>query len=93
MIGSVLVILGSIVVFVGWIMFLVAAFRESILWFLGCLFFPFPVILIFLIMHWNVAAKPFLIEVLGIVITTIGLAMGGGGTYVTNIYQVPSQAP
>lgn len=92
MIGSAIFAVGGIIALIGWIMFLVAAFRVSILWFLGCFFFPFPVALIFLIMHWNVAAKPFLVEVLGGVLMTVGLFMGGG-TYVTNIYQVPVQAP
>ena len=48
----------------GGIWFLIESFRASIWWGLGCLFIPF-IDLIFLITHWNVAAKPFWISVLG----------------------------
>lgn len=58
------VAIGIIISLVGGIWFLVESFRASIWWGLGVLFVPF-VDIIFLITHWNVAAKPFGISVLG----------------------------
>ena len=63
----ILVVIGIILSLIGSIWFLVESFRANIWWGLGCLFVPF-VDLIFLITHWNVAAKPFGISVLGGVI-------------------------
>jgi hypothetical protein len=76
--GGILSVVGFIVMLVGAIMFLIAAFREHILWGLGTLFVPF-VGLIFLIMHWDVAKKPFLIQLLGIPFVVIGALLAGGG--------------
>jgi hypothetical protein len=56
------------------IQLLIAAFRTSVLWGLGSLFVPF-VSLIFVIMHWNVAKKPFLRSLLGALVFGIGLAL------------------
>lgn len=70
-----LMILGGIVMLVGGIMFLIAAFSESVLWGLGCLFIPF-VSLFFLIMHWSEAKKGFLIQLAGVAIFGIGIAVG-----------------
>lgn len=50
------------------------AFRQSILWGLGSLFVPF-VGLIFAIMHWADAKKPFLISLGGTVLAIIGYAI------------------
>jgi hypothetical protein len=59
-----LIIAGYLLLAVGAVWFLVAAFMESILWGLGCMFIPF-VGLFFLILHWNRAAKPFLLQLAG----------------------------
>ena len=56
--------MGAVMAFIGEIWFLVASFRVSILWGLGCFFIPF-VGLFFLIKHWSDAAKPFGVSVLG----------------------------
>ena len=58
---------------IGGIWVLIEAFKESILWGLGCIFIPL-VSLIFVIMHWDKAGKPFLIQLVGIVL----FAVGGG---------------
>jgi hypothetical protein len=73
-VGMILIALGVIVSFVGFIRLLVVTFQESILWGLGCLFVPF-VWVIFLIMHWDKAGKPFLIELAGVVTMIVGLVM------------------
>ena len=49
---------------------------ESILWGLGCIFVPF-VSLIFLIMHWDTAGKPFLIQLAGVVAVIAASVMIG----------------
>lgn len=60
-----LLILGLIIFAIGGIRFLIASFRVSIWWGLGCLFF-FPAQVLFLIVHWGVAAKPFGTQIVGI---------------------------
>ena len=62
-----LLILGGILSIVGGIWLLVVAFQTSVWWGLGSLLLPF-VSLIFVIMHWQVAKKPFLISVVGTVL-------------------------
>ena len=72
--GTVLIGIGSLIVLIGGILFLVAAFQESVLWGVGCLLFS-PVSFVFLIMHWNVSKKPFLIQLAGIPFTVLGYAL------------------
>lgn len=68
-----LTILGFVIMLIGGLWVLIEAFKESILWGLGCLFIPI-VTLVFVIMHWDKAGKPFLIQIVGMVI----FAVGGG---------------
>ena len=75
-IGMILMAVGMIVAFIGGIWFLVVAFQESVLWGVGCLLVPF-VSLIFLIMYWDVAGKPFLIQLAGVVPMFAGMMMMG----------------
>jgi glutaredoxin len=63
--------LGCLVAFVGAILMLIAAFRESLAWGLGSLLVPF-VSLIFAIAHWAEAKRGFLLQLLG------ACLMGGG---------------
>ena len=74
--GMMLMAVGGIAALVGGIWFLIVAFQENILWGLGCLFIPF-VALVFLIMHWDKAGKPFLIELAGAVAAIVGSIMMG----------------
>jgi hypothetical protein len=66
-----LVIIGMTFFVVGGIWFLLESFRESLWWGLGCLLIS-PVQLFFLIIHWNVAGKPFGIQILGFVCLLAG---------------------
>ncbi|TWT33595.1 hypothetical protein KOR34_34270 [Posidoniimonas corsicana] len=75
-IGSLLMGVGAIVAIVGGIWVLVVAFQESIVWGLLSLFIPFAA-LVFVIMHWNKAAKPFLINVAGAVLMFVGALIAG----------------
>ena len=62
--------IGGLVALIGGIWFLVVAFRQTIWWGLGCLFIPF-VSIIFLIIHWSDAAKPFFVSLLGVVMMVV----------------------
>jgi len=57
--------IGIIVYVVGCIWLCVVAFKEHVLWGLGCLFLPI-VQLVFLVMHWRKALKPFFVLLLGL---------------------------
>ena len=66
-----LAFIGIGMVFIGGIGLLIAAFRESILWGLGCLFLS-PVSLIFLILHWRDAKNPFFLQLAGLAVLFFG---------------------
>ena len=66
--------IGLGIMFIGGIGFLIAAFRASIWWGLGCLLIPF-VNLIFLFLHWQDARNPFLLQLLGVGIALAGLLL------------------
>jgi hypothetical protein len=69
--------IGGIISLIGGIWFLVVAFRQTIWWGLGCLFIPF-VSIIFLIIHWSDAAKPFFVSLLGTaIIVAVAILMPG----------------
>ncbi len=50
--------LGLAIILIGGLGFLIAAFKTSILWGLGCLLF-YPISLVFLILYWQDAKNPF----------------------------------
>ena len=72
--GIALIIIGGILALAGGIGILIAAFRESIAWGIGCILLPI-VSLIFVVMHWDETKKPFLLKVAGIVLLVAGGAM------------------
>ena len=63
--------IGIAIFIIGGIGTLIASFKTSILWGLGCLFIA-PVSLIFLILHWDVAKNPFFLQLIGIALIFIG---------------------
>jgi hypothetical protein len=69
--GTILLVVGMIVLLVGGIRFLVVAFQESVGWGLGCLLVPF-VSLIFLVMYWDRANRPFFVQLAGAVPLVFG---------------------
>ncbi len=75
-IGLILVVVGLVVAFIGGIWFLVVAFQESVLWGLGCFLFS-PLAIVFLVMHWDQAGKPFLVQLAGLVPMFVGMMMMG----------------
>ena len=72
--GIVLFVLGLLVGGVGGIWLLVVAFRQSILWGLGCLVVPF-VELVFIIMYWHDAKRPFAFQLVGFVLMVLGMVL------------------
>ena len=66
-----LIYIGGLISFVGGIMLLVVAFKNSVWWGLGSLFIPF-VSLIFVILNWQDAKKSFFISLAGTVLMFIG---------------------
>lgn len=61
---------GTALLLAGGLLLVVEAFRERILWGLGCLLVP-PVSLLFTVLYWNVAKKPFFIQLLGLVLVVV----------------------
>lgn len=74
---GIFVIGGFAISAVGMLMFWIEAFKENILWGLGCLFIA-PLQLIFLLLYWDVAGKPFLIETAGLALMCVGFFLSSG---------------
>ena len=72
--AMILIAIGLIIALVYGIILLIKAFQTHILWGLGSLFVPF-VSLVFVIMHWDIAKKPFLMGLLSIPFYIAGTAM------------------
>jgi hypothetical protein len=70
--ATVALLIGWVVCLVGGIWFLIEAFKESILWGLGCLFLG-PVSIIFLIVHWQAAKRPFFLQLKGLAVILIAI--------------------
>ena len=70
--GTALIGLGGIVMLVGAIMMLVAAFKTSVVWGLCYLFVPFAA-LVFICTHWQESKKGFFIWLAGVPLQGIGL--------------------
>ena len=73
-IGLILLVIGFLIALVYGIQLLIVAFRTSIWWGLGSLFIPL-VSLIFVIMYWPEAKRPFLRSLLAIPFYLAGLAL------------------
>jgi hypothetical protein len=65
-----LLIILSIISLITWIWLLVVAFKEHVLWGLGVFFLSPIVAIVFAIMHWQEAKKPFLIYIITTVLAT-----------------------
>lgn len=70
--SSALMVVAYAFIIVGSIMMLIEAFRESVLWGVACLLLPI-VSLFFLIVHWNVAKKGFVVQLIGCVLLVVSL--------------------
>jgi hypothetical protein len=72
--GGGVAMLGIVLLVVGGLMLLWAAFSESIVWGLACLVIPFVSIL-FVVTHWQAAKRGFLVHILGWVVFLLGGAL------------------
>ncbi len=70
-----LVYIGFAFIVIGAIGFLIAAFKEGLLWGFGCLLIS-PISLIFLFAHWNETKNPFFLQLVGIGVIYLAAAMG-----------------
>jgi len=68
--AMILMLIGLATFIIGGIWFLVVSFQQSVWWGLGCIFLPFCEV-IFLIIHWKEAAKPFGLQAIGFVLLLI----------------------
>jgi hypothetical protein len=59
---------------VGGVMMLIEAFRVGVLWGLACLLLPI-VSIFFLVVHWNVARKPFMVQLCGFALLVVGFVV------------------
>lgn len=64
-------VIGLAIFVIGGIGFLIAAFRTSILWGLGCLLIP-PVAIVYLVLNWAEAKNPFFLQILGLAVSVGG---------------------
>jgi len=76
--GMGLAVIGLIVGLVGSIWTIVIAFQENLGWGLGCLFVP-CIQLVFVFTHWEKTKKPFLINVVGVLIYVVAAMFIKGG--------------
>jgi hypothetical protein len=60
-------LVGALISLLSSLLFLVAAFNTNTLWGLGCIFVPF-VSLLFLVLNWDVAKRPFIANIIGTVL-------------------------
>jgi hypothetical protein len=82
--GTALVVLSAIAMFVFGVQILIMAFKTSVGWGLASLFIPFA-ILVFVFKHWEQTKKPFLytlaclpVYLIGFGLMFAGTLMGGG---------------
>lgn len=71
---EVLFYIGIGIFIIGGIGTLIAAFKESLLWGLGCLLFT-PISLVFLVLHWQKAKNPFFLQLVGLAVVLLGAGM------------------
>lgn len=74
--STILLVIGVLVAIVGGIQFLILAFREHILWGIGCLVF-WPIAIAFVLNHWYISKGPFLTHVAGLVIVVFAGMVAG----------------
>ena len=68
-----LAVIGLGLIVIGGIWTIVAAFKTSIGWGIGCLVIP-PVSLVFLFKYWDESKTPFFVQLAGIVLLVVGSA-------------------
>ena len=72
---EILAYVGIGIIVIGGLGFLIAAFKESILWGIGCILLS-PVSIVFLVLHWEEAKNPFLLQLVGIGLLLVSTVLG-----------------
>ena len=72
---AVLMLVGGVLLLVGCVMFIINAFKVSVLWGLGVIFLA-PIGLVFLVKNWQENKKSFLIQVAGLALVVVGVVLG-----------------
>lgn len=84
--------LGFIALIAGGIWALIKAFEKSVWWGLGCLFLS-PLSLVFLIVHWQVAKRPFCVQLAGCALVFGALlALPNKGSAIPTFWSAPNVA-
>jgi len=73
--SAVLMLAGGVLLLIGCIMFIVNAFKVSVVWGLGVILLA-PVGLVFLFKNWRENKTSFLLQLAGIVLVAVGLLLG-----------------
>ena len=79
---EILAYFGLLLFIIGGIGFLIATFKQSILWGLCCIFIP-PASFLFLILHWPEAKNPFFLQLVGLAIIVFASYMGADIGFLT----------
>lgn len=72
-----LVMAGYVLALIGYLIIVIAAFRESAVWGIGVLLVPI-VSLIFVALNWHVARGGFVLYLAGVGLVIAGAFLGGG---------------
>jgi len=73
-----LILAGKIAGLIGFVLILIAAYRESLLWFIGSLFIPL-ITLAFVILHWQEGKRGFFWTLGGTLLWFVGAAAARSG--------------
>ena len=74
LIGLPFIVLGFVVNLVATFQYMRRAFNVSVWWGLGCLFVG-PINLLFLVLHWSLVKKPFVVSLLGVGLILVGVVV------------------
>jgi uncharacterized membrane protein len=74
---DILLFIGYVLMIIGSIGLLIAAFQTSIWWGLGCLFL-YPIALAFVVMNWPQAKNPFFLHLVGLIMVFMDIFYSAG---------------
>ena len=75
MLSAVLMLAGGVLLLIGCIMFIVNAFKVSVVWGLGVILLA-PIGLVFLFKNWRESKTSFLLQVAGLILVVAGALLG-----------------
>jgi len=73
--AAVLVLVGGVLLLIGCIMFIINAFKVSVVWGLGVILLA-PIGLVFLFKNWRENRTSFLVQLAGLVLVVVGALLG-----------------